>query len=149
MEIVLIFLKYKMKKLITAFVFILSFAFGAHLKAQDWPELDIKSNPAAPELKFEKMTHEFGKIKKNADGNCVFKFKNTGKQPLLITEAKADCGCTTPDYPKAPIMPGQSGEIKVHYDTSKTGQFTKNIIVKSNAKNATITLTIKGEVLMN
>ncbi|MFM7216532.1 MAG: DUF1573 domain-containing protein, partial [Bacteroidota bacterium] len=66
-------------------------------------------NPNAPEITFEKELHDYGTIKQGADGNCEFKFKNTGKEPLIITNARGSCGCTVPTYPKEPIMKGQTG----------------------------------------
>ena len=68
------------------------------------------------EIKFDKTTHNFGTFKE-ADSNvtCTFKFTNTGDAPLVIEQAVASCGCTTPVYPKQPIAPGATGEIKVTY----------------------------------
>jgi len=108
---------------------------------------DVKANnPNAPEITFENEIHDYGTVKMGADGNCEFKFKNTGKEPLIISAAKASCGCTVPNYPKEPIMSGQTGVIKVHYDTKRIGAFTKTITINSNAKTETKTLTIKGNV---
>ncbi len=104
------------------------------------------NNPNAPEITFESEIHDYGTVKMGADGNCEFKFKNTGKEPLIISAAKASCGCTVPNYPKEPIMSGQTGVIKVHYDTKRIGAFTKTITISSNAKTETKTLTIKGNV---
>src|SRR6187401_1771045 len=98
-------------------------------------------NPNAPELTFENETHDYGTIKQGADGGCEFKFKNTGKEPLVISNAKGSCGCTVPTWPKEPIMKGQTGTIKVHYDTKRVGAFTKTVTLESNAKTATKVLT--------
>lgn len=103
-------------------------------------------NPNAPEITFEKELHDYGTIKQGADGNCEFKFKNTGKEPLIISNAKGSCGCTVPTYPKEPILKGQTGVIKVHYDTKRVGAFTKTVTLNSNAKTDTKILTIKGVV---
>ena len=92
------------------------------------------------------MDHDYGTITKGADGDCVFKFKNEGKAPLILSNVKASCGCTTPMWTKEPVMPGASGEIKVHYDTNRIGAFSKTITVSSNAENATIMLRILGTV---
>lgn len=114
--------------------------------AQDAPAPAKEDNPNAPEMTFETDVHDYGTIKQGADGNCEFKFKNTGKEPLIISNAKGSCGCTVPTYPKEPIMKGQTGLIKVHYDTKRVGAFTKTVTINSNAKNDTKTLTIKGVV---
>ncbi|MCX6275492.1 MAG: DUF1573 domain-containing protein, partial [Bacteroidetes bacterium] len=80
------------------------------------------------------------------DGGCEFKFKNTGKEPLVISNAKGSCGCTVPTWPKEPIMKGQTGVIKVHYDTKRVGAFTKTVTIESNSKTNPRVLTIKGIV---
>ena len=103
-------------------------------------------NPNAPEITFENDMHDYGTIKQNADGNCEFKFTNTGKEPLIISNAVGSCGCTVPTFPKEPILKGQSAVIKVHYDTKRVGGFTKNVTITSNAKTGTKILTIKGTV---
>ena len=103
-------------------------------------------NPNAPEMTFENELHDYGTIKQGADGSCEFKFKNTGKEPLVISNAKGSCGCTVPTYPKEPIMKGQTAVIKVHYDTKRVGAFTKTVTIDSNSKSGTKVLTIKGLV---
>ena len=109
--------------------------------------VEVKAdNPNAAEITFENETHDYGTIKQGADGTCEFKFKNTGKEPLIISNAKGSCGCTVPTWPKEPIMKGQTGSIKVHYDTKRVGAFTKTVTLNSNAKSDTKVLTIKGVV---
>lgn len=103
-------------------------------------------DPNAPEITFETDLHDYGTIKQGADGGCEFKFTNTGKEPLIISNAVGSCGCTVPTYPKEPILKGQSAVIKVHYDTKRVGGFTKNVTITSNAKTTTKVLTIKGTV---
>lgn len=115
-------------------------------RAQDAAQPVKVDNPNAAEITFESETHDYGTIKQGADGNCEFKFKNTGKEPLIISNAKGSCGCTVPTYPKEPIMKNQTGVIKVHYDTKRVGAFTKTVTITSNAKSDTKVLTIKGVV---
>jgi hypothetical protein len=105
-----------------------------------------KDNPSAPEISFENEIYDYGTIKQGANGGCEFKFKNTGKDPLVISNARGSCGCTVPTWPKEPIMKGQTGVIKVHYDTHRVGAFTKTVTINSNAKSDTKVLTIKGTV---
>lgn len=109
-------------------------------------EVAATVNPNAPEITFENEVVDYGTIAQGADGNRVFKFKNTGKEPLIITNVKASCGCTTPSYTRNPVAPGEKGEIAVHYDTNRMGQFHKTVTVQSNAKSATKVITIKGNV---
>lgn len=101
----------------------------------------------APELIFETTEHDFGKIPFGGNGTFEFKFKNMGKNPLILEKVQASCGCTTPSWSKEPIKKKESSEIKVQYDTKRVGPFTKSVTVVSNAKNSPSVLIIKGEVL--
>jgi hypothetical protein len=105
-----------------------------------------KSNPNAPEIYFEKTVYNFGSILKGKDGSTEFIFKNTGKGPLILSNVEASCDCTTPQWPKEPVMPGKTATIKVVYDTKKLGVFNKTITVSSNAISNKVELTIQGEV---
>jgi hypothetical protein len=81
------------------------------------------------------------------NGLRIFKFKNTGNAPLVISDVQKTCGCTSPDYTKTPIMPGETGEIKVSYDTNRIGQFTKFVTVFSNdPENNSVQLKIYGNI---
>jgi hypothetical protein len=116
----------------------------------------IGETPAVPvqtvstslaEMSFEKDVHDFGTIDYAGNGTYDFKFKNTGTEPLIITDAKGSCGCTVPTYPKnIPIKPGESQIIKVTYDTKRAGNFTKTVTINSNAKTPQKVITIKGIV---
>jgi hypothetical protein len=119
------------------------FMIGA-VKAQD-----TKQEPTSgAKIEFTKKEHDYGKIQKGADGNCVFEFKNTGTEPLILGAVRASCGCTTPTYTKEPIMPGQTGTINVRYNTNNVGGFNKTVTVPSNAVNdPRVVLRIKGTVL--
>ncbi|TAH43303.1 MAG: DUF1573 domain-containing protein [Bacteroidetes bacterium] len=123
--------------------FVLSFVGILSTNAQEAVKTD---NPNAAEITFESDVHDYGTIKVGADGSCEFKFKNTGKEPLIISAAKGSCGCTVPTYPKEPIMANQTGIIKVHYDTKRVGAFTKTVTITSNAKTESKVITIKGLV---
>jgi hypothetical protein len=103
-------------------------------------------NPNAPEISFETETIDYGTIKQGEEGTRIFKFKNTGKEPLVISNARGSCGCTVPTWPKEPLMKGQTAELKVHYDTKRVGAFTKTVTVESNAKTSSKVVTIKGTV---
>ena len=98
-------------------------------------------------ITFEKLVHDYGTIQKGGDGNCVFEFTNNGNEPLILSGVRASCGCTTPSWTKAPIMPGQTGQVKVRYNTHNVGGFTKSVTVTSNAVDSPrIVLKIKGQV---
>jgi len=100
-----------------------------------------------PEIYFENTSHNYGTIEYNSNGICEFTFKNTGKEPLLLTNVKASCGCTTPTWTKEPVKKGKKGTISVKYNTKITGSFTKTIRVYSNAKTNLVTLKITGTVV--
>jgi hypothetical protein len=99
-----------------------------------------------PIATFEKTEMDYGKIKQGSEPLRIFTFKNTGTEPLIISNAQGSCGCTVPTYPKEPIMPGQTSKIEVRYDTQRVGGFTKSVTLTTNEANATRVLTIKGEV---
>ena len=102
-----------------------------------------------PVITFDKTTHDFGKINE-ADGRVttVFNFKNEGMMPLVLSNVRASCGCTTPKWTREPIEPGQTGEITVTYNPNgRPGRFQKTITVTSNAAEPTTKLYIKGEVI--
>ncbi|MBC7865589.1 MAG: DUF1573 domain-containing protein [Bacteroidia bacterium] len=98
------------------------------------------------DIKFEKMVHDFGNVKWGGNGDCEFKFTNTGKDPLIISLCQGSCGCTVPTCPKEPILPGKTNSMKVHYDTKRPGPITKQVTVTSNAKSGQVILKITGTV---
>ncbi|MDE7152852.1 MAG: DUF1573 domain-containing protein [Muribaculaceae bacterium] len=96
---------------------------------------------------FKDKTHNFGTIRE-ADGPVTteFPFTNDGDAPLVIVSAVASCGCTSPEYPRKPVQPGESGVIKVTYDPAgRPGEFSKTITVRTPDKR--IKLRIKGNVI--
>ncbi|MFN6039871.1 MAG: DUF1573 domain-containing protein [Bacteroidota bacterium] len=109
-------------------------------------------DPNAPEITFESETVDYGTVDYDANGFREFKFKNTGKSPLIIQNVQGQCGCTTTiengkkGWPEGPIAPGKSGVIRVKYDTKRTGPFDKKVTITSNAKTASKVVTIKGNV---
>jgi hypothetical protein len=106
----------------------------------------VYATAQGPVMTFEITTVDYGTIDKGGDPIRRFKFTNTGNEPLIIKSAKGSCGCTVPTYPQEPIMPGESNNIEVRYDTQRVGNFTKTVTLTTNEANGTHTLTIKGEV---
>lgn len=119
------------------------FAQDAAKESSDQPA----KNPNAPEITFDKTVHDYGTVPYKGDGSCEFKFTNTGKEPLILTNVRSSCGCTVPKWPREPVLPGQSDVIKVEYKTNRIGRINKTITVQSNASNNTVVLRIKGQVL--
>lgn len=133
-----------MKKLV-----ILLFIGFITVSAMAQEKTTVTVDPNAPVFEFESEVIDYGKIEYKADGVRTFKFKNTGKSPLIISRIQSSCGCTTPKKPKEPIMPGETGEIDVKYATSRVGGFAKTITVYSNATEKMKRLRIKGIVGKN
>lgn len=134
-----------MKKLILSVIAIASFATATF--AQDQKEAAPATNPKAPDYKFEKEVHDFGQIKEGVKAEYTFKFTNTGKEPLVISNVQASCGCTTPKWTKEPVKPGESGSVTAIYDSKgRPGTFNKAITITSNAKTPQKVLFIKGNV---
>lgn len=106
------------------------------------------AQPAAAISVSEKdNTHDFGVIPQGTPVTYTFAIKNTGKAPLVLSNVAPSCGCTTPEWPKEPIKPGASANIKVTYNAASAGTFIKNIAVTSNAaQQPQVMLYIKGEV---
>ena len=98
-------------------------------------------------IQFENKKFNFGTATSGDKVNASFKFTNTGKEPLIISDVKTSCGCTASDYPKEPLAPGDSAEIKAVFDTGgKSGNQTKNVTVMTNTDPATNVLIIEGNV---
>jgi len=131
-----------MKKSILAFgvLFMALFTLSPITNAQD-------AKVGGAEISLDKETHDYGVMKQHANGECVFIFTNTGTEPLIISNAKGSCGCTVPSWPREPIAPGASGELKVKYDTKRIGLINKSVTIQSNAvTNPTKIIRIKGEI---
>ncbi len=97
---------------------------------------------------FDKTVHDYGTFKE-ADGvqTTTFKFTNKGDVPLVLTNVRASCGCTTPKWTREPVAPNSTGEIQVTYNPqNRPGSFNKSVTVSSNAETATVILQIKGTV---
>lgn len=103
-------------------------------------------NVVYPVLTFEEEEFDFGTIQQNAAQEHVFKFTNTGKAPLVITNATSTCGCTVPTFTKDPIAPGDSGEMLVKFNGSGQGQVTKTVTVTANTETGTEQVRIKAFV---
>ena len=107
---------------------------------------------AQPKIEFlaKDNTIDYGKVSKDTDsGIRTFEFKNTGDQPLIITNVQSTCGCTVPSKPKEPIAPGKIGKIEVKYNMNP-GPIRKTITVESNATNVEggrVAIKIKGDVI--
>lgn len=109
---------------------------------------DDAEKQSGAEITFKETNHDFGNIPFKGNGSYEFVFVNTGTEPLILTQPKSSCGCTVPEWPRQPILPGESNVIKVTYkNTDRPGNFNKYVTVFSNAAvNKEVKLHIKGTV---
>lgn len=106
----------------------------------------VSTTSSQDSIVFDKLVHDYGTITQGDNGTCNFTFTNNGISPLVLSNVRASCGCTIPEWPKEPIAAGASGIIKVKYDTNRVGSFSKSITVSSNAVNSSVVLRITGNV---
>lgn len=107
-----------------------------------------KASLPLTKLEFLESSYDFGKIDEGKKVEHIFKFKNTGENPLVLQDARASCGCTVPEYTKDTIAPGQTGELKVIYDSAnKEGQINKTVTVTANTEPPTTDIKISAFVL--
>ncbi len=109
---------------------------------------EAKPVSGGPQISVDKDVHDYGTIKQGGNGTCEFTMTNNGNEPLIISRAKGSCGCTVPEWPKEPIMPGASAVMTVKYDTKRVGPINKSVTVSSNAtNNESLVVRIKGKVM--
>ena len=117
---------------------------GVHLAAQE------TTTPAegSPVISVENLEIDYGTIVQDSDPIRIFKVTNTGDAPLLITNARGSCGCTTPQREdwNRPIAAGETRDLRVRYDTHRIGPFRKRVTLTHNAGEEPTILTIKGKV---
>jgi hypothetical protein len=99
-------------------------------------------------MKFNSTKHNFGFVRQGDVLEYDYEFTNNGQQPLLVSDTKTECACTTAEKPAKPVLPGESGKIHMRFDSkSAIDRQERTIIVSSNAKNSPVTLTFKCIVL--
>lgn len=106
--------------------------------------VEEKSNA---KMTFESMVVDYGTVAQNSEPLRLIKFTNTGTDPLIIKNARGSCGCTVPNWPKDPIMPGQSSSIEVRYDTNRIGKINKSITITTNEGDEPHVIQVIGEIL--
>ena len=98
-------------------------------------------------IEFAETHHSFGEITDGTQVSHIYKVKNTGNAPLLITKVEASCGCTAPSYPDKPVSPGETGEITIAFNsTNRLGSQRKEVTVLSNATQGPVKLTFDAQV---
>lgn len=106
------------------------------------------SNKVTSSIEWTNTEHDFGKIKQGIPVTATFEFKNTSMVPLIISSVEPQCGCTVAEYPKEPVKYGKKGNILISFDAKNQGYFQKSVTVVTNTEEATTTLVIKGEVVL-
>jgi major membrane immunogen (membrane-anchored lipoprotein) len=111
------------------------------------PTAQVPTDGKYPAMTFQKEEHDFGTIKQGDKVSTDFQFKNTGEADLIITSARGSCGCTVPDYPKTPIKPGETGNIKVSFDSKgKQGKTSKTVTILCNTQEGNKILKINANI---
>lgn len=137
-----------MKRLLLASLFLGITAFAVQAQDTRTTPNTVKNSSTAPEFKFTSEEYNFGTIKQGEVVAHEYTFTNTGKEPIIITDARGSCGCTVPVWPKEPIKAGESGTIKVSFNSAgKLGMQDKTVTITSNAANNPVILHVKGNIV--
>lgn len=115
-------------------------------------KIPLNNNQSAtyigPIIQFDTTIYDFGRVYEGESVGWYFKFKNSGDKSLVLTNVSASCGCTTPEYSKEPILPGEEGQIKVVFDSNgRSGNQFKTIHVESNSIEGSVELTITANII--
>jgi hypothetical protein len=111
------------------------------------PAPPAPANGKTTSVKFDELSYDWGTIPEGEKMTHIFKFKNTGANDMIISDAHGSCGCTVPEWPKEPIKPGKSSQIKVIFDSKgKAGDQNKSVTLTANTEPANVVLMIKGKV---
>jgi hypothetical protein len=143
--------------LLTAIILMSGCTIGGQ-SGQNTLSTDVVSNPnsasgksdlgSLPVIQFDETEHDFGRMIEGETVSYAFNFKNSGKSDLIIADVSTSCGCTVPSYPKTPIRPGESGTVKVAFNSNgRRGFQNKNIVVVSNTQPNTTVIRIKAQVV--
>ncbi len=122
-------------------------AAGYTAQAQAVQPANATAKVAGPAITFEESKYDFGSVAQGGMVDHTFKFKNTGTQPLIISNIGVSCGCTVPEYSKEPVMPGKTGTLSAHFNSAgKMGMQNKVLTIESNAAAGNATVSLVGEV---
>ncbi len=121
------------------------FGFAGFVSAQADAQ-DPQQSTDGPMMTFEKMVCDYGEIEQNSERDRFVKFTNTGTEPLVISNARGSCGCTVPVWPKEPIMPGETSEIKISYATNRLGKINKTVTITTNEGGSPHVIKVVGNV---
>ena len=132
-----------MKTTVTIFVFLIA---SVCVSAQNKQANDAKIMSASINWA-SSTTYDFGTVKKGVPVTATFEFTNNGSEPLIISDAKGSCGCTSVEYSQKPIAHGVKGFVKATFNAASIGSFYKSVTVSNNTADKTVMLYIKGQVI--
>ena len=138
-----------MKSLNKIFVFAVCLSLGTTLMGQA-ENLSLTKAVSGiekvdgPVMTFESMIVDYGTIERHSEPLRIAKFTNTGNQPLVISNARGSCGCTVPNWPKEPVMPGETSQIEIRYDTKRLGKINKTVTISTNEGSQPHVLRVQG-----
>ncbi|QNH63564.1 DUF1573 domain-containing protein [Hymenobacter sediminicola] len=136
-----------MKKALVLALSLTCAGFAAQAQTAAVKPANAQTKVAGPQIQFDEMKYDFGTAKQGDVVKHVFKFKNIGTQPLVISNIGVSCGCTTPEWTKDPIMPGKTGSITANFNTAgKMGIQNKVLTVESNSAGGNAMVSVVGEV---
>lgn len=139
------------------FVLFLSACGGSKSGSTEISTNDVTNSTSAdgsdksglPSIKFEEEIHDFGRITQGEKVSYAFKFTNTGQSNLIISSAAGSCGCTVPEWPKEPVLPGKEGKINVVFSSEgKSGLQEKTITIVTNCEPSTQEIRIKTDIIV-
>lgn len=113
-------------------------------KADD--QSTMEAPVSGPKMTLESTVIDYGDIEQGSEPVRMVKFTNTGTEPLIISNAKGSCGCTVPTWPREPIAPGETSEIKVRYDTKRLGNINKTVKLTTNDATGTYVIRVTGKI---
>jgi hypothetical protein len=139
-----------MKKVFVLALSLTCAGFAAQAQTAAVKPANAQVKPAGPQIQFDEMKYDFGTAKQGDVVKHVFKFKNVGTQPLVISNIGVSCGCTTPEWTKDPVMPGKTGSITANFNTAgKMGMQNKVLTIESNSAAGNAMVSVVGEVKEN
>lgn len=136
-----------MKNIMLIFAFVLGMTFCINAQTKSAPKkadekvekkqaekivIDLNEEEGGPVMEFEKMEVDYGDVEQHSEKKRYLSFKNTGTEPLVISNARGSCGCTVPVWPKQAIMPGQEDKLEISYSTNRLGKINKTITITTN-----------------
>lgn len=135
-----------MKNILLVFLALFSTSTVVLSQAKMAPAETMEIPMDGPIMTFEKTDVDYGAIAQHAEPLRVVPFTNTGTEPLVIKSARGSCGCTVPDWPKEPIMPGETSQIEIRYATDRIGKFSKTVTITTNEASDPHVLKVFGNV---